>query len=232
MKVVEEYRFFSKPMLKKANDAAHREKRNRCINPTIIDNLPLEFVYYVVGFYYHRKNELRLTIEIDKNGKIELLDVSITRYESLPLIQFFEDGTYNVKFFESPYPNGREWQEIEVIKPVRKQSKFRKLVLSNYNNCCALCEINDPSLLRAAHILDVKYGGTDTIENGISLCVNHEIAFDNGKVKINTDYTVTSIDGIGVTVKSIKLPLEEENYPSPSLLEKKLLMIDKKNNSC
>ena len=222
-KVVEEYRFFSKPLLKKANEAAHREKRNRCINPEKIEKLPLDFIYYVIGFLYHKKNELRLRILVDENGNFEFIDVSVTRYYSLPLIQFFDDDTCNIKQGERPYPNGREWQESEVKKPLRKQSKFRKLVLSNYSNTCALCEINEPSLLRAAHIWDVKDGGPDTEENGICLCINHETGFDKGLIKINPNYSVEASNGIGVTVNKLKLPSNKKKYPLPKYLKKKLL---------
>ena len=233
MKIIYEYKFFSKPLLKEANEAAHREKRSRCINPLVIDSLPLDFIYYVSGFIYHKKNELRLTIIIDKSGKSELLDISVTRYQSLPTIRYFEDGNFDVKFSERPYPNGRKWQEIEIKKPLRNQIQFRKTVLSAYSKCCALCDLNETSLLRAAHILDVKNGGPDTIENGICLCVNHEIAFDNGIIQINPDYSVIAPKNLGVCVNEIKLPIDKCLNPSPDFLKQKLKLIDKKiNNSC
>ncbi|HBL75730.1 MAG: hypothetical protein A2W90_17340 [Bacteroidetes bacterium GWF2_42_66] len=228
MKIVEEYKFFSKPLLKKANDAALREKRNKCINPAIVDSLPLDYVFYVTGFMYHKKNELRLTVIIDESGKSELLDVSVTRYQSLPTIRYFDDGNFDVKFSERPYPNGREWQEIEVKKPLRNQIHFRKIVLSAYNNCCSLCDMNEITLLRAAHILDVKNGGPDSIDNGICLCVNHEIAFDNGKLRINPDYSVFAPDGLGVRCNELKLPMDKNYYPSSDFLKQKSELIDKK----
>lgn len=229
MSIYKEYRFFSKPLLKEANDAAHREKRNKCIKPSIIESLKLDHVYHVVKFMYHRKKELRLTIEIDNSGKSELLDTSIKRYESLPIIRYFEDGKYDVIFSDRPYPNGREWQESEVLKPIRKQSTFRKKVLEAYDNCCSICEMNEVGLLRAAHILDVKNGGLDIIENGLTLCVNHEIAFDKGLVVILPDYSVKSSDNLGVTVERIKLPKDEKNYPSAEYLKRK---IELNNKSC
>lgn len=231
MKIIDEYKFFSKALLKEANDAAHREKRSRCINPAIIDSLPFDFVFHVDRFIYHKKNELRLTVIVDENGKCELLDVSATRYQSLPTIRYFDDGNFDVQFSERPYPNGREWQEIEVKKPLRNQIQFRKIVLSAYNNCCSLCDLSETSLLRAAHILDVKNGGPDTIENGICLCVNHEIAFDNGLIRINPDYSVTASDKLGVCVNGIKLPIDKKYFPSSDYLKQKLELIDKKNNN-
>ncbi|MFA5297809.1 MAG: HNH endonuclease [Lutibacter sp.] len=225
----EEYKFFSKSLLKEANDAAHREKRNKCINPSIIESLPLDYIFHVVKFMYHKRNELRLFVEIDRNGRTELLDMSITRYESLPTIRYFEDGIFDIKRSNRPYPNGREWQETEILKPVRKQSKFRKEVLEAYNNCCSICDLDEKGLLRAAHIMDVKNGGPDTIKNGIALCVNHEIAFDIGLIKIHPDYTVECLDNLKVTVTKLKLPENESNYPSVEYLKRK---IELKNKSC
>lgn len=223
----EEYKFFSKTLLKEANDAAHREKRNKCINALIIESLSLDFVYHIIRLMYHRKNELRLFVEIDTSGKFELIDISITRYESLPTIRYFEDGSYEMKFYDRPYQNRREWQESEVLKPIRKQSVFRKMVLEAYNNCCSICEMNEVKLLRAAHILDVKDGGLDTIDNGIALCVNHEIAFDKGLIVIQPDYSLKCLDNIGVTVKKVKLPREVRSYPSTKYLKMKIKLYRK-----
>jgi putative restriction endonuclease len=226
-KISEEIKFFSKGLLREANNAAHRENRSRCIDPKYLEELPLDFVYYVTKFIYHKKNELRLFVLIDSNGHTKLLDVSITRYNSLPSIVFYEDETYDVKFNQRPYPNHREWQETETIKPVRRQAKFRQNVLKVYGNTCAVCDIKDKTLLRAAHIIDVKDGGTDEVNNGICLCTNHEIAFDRGSLQILPDYSVKHFGDIGVIVSTIKLPIDQVNYPSNTNLERKLTKLNK-----
>ncbi len=89
--------------------------------------------------------------------------------------------------------------------------------------------MNEIKLLRASHIWDVKNGGPDTIDNGIALCVNHEIAFDKGLVKILPDYSVKCLNNLGVTAEKIKLPKVEKNYPSPEYLKRK---IELNNKSC
>lgn len=228
----EEYKFFSKPLLKEANEAAHREKRSRRINPLTIDLFPLDFIYRVDSFIYHRKNELRLIVIIDESGKSELLDVSVTRYNSLPTIRYYEDGSYDLELSERPYPNGREWQESEVKRPVRKQQQFRNKVLMAYNDCCSLCDLKETTLLRAAHILDVIKGGPDTLDNGIALCVNHEIAFDKGIIRINPDYSVVCPNDLGVSVNRLKLPINKNHYPSPEFLERKLELIGNRKSFC
>jgi putative restriction endonuclease len=228
MKNFEEYRFFSKALLKEANDAAHREKRSKCINPSFIESLSYNSVFHVVSFLFHKKSELRLFVEVKIDGKIELLDTSITRYNSLPIIRYFENGEYEIDFQKRPYLNGREWQETEIIKPIRKQSKFRKDILEAYSNYCAVCDINEPRLIRAAHILNVKHGGLETIDNGIALCVNHEIAFDNGILIIGVDYHVATKSEIGVLVNKLKLPKNRNHYPNVEFLRKKNELIERK----
>ena len=223
----EEYKFFSKPLLKEANEAAHREKRSKCIDPKILQHLSDNFIFYITRVFYHKKNEVRLMIITDENNTVELLDVSVTRYESLPSIEFFDNGKFEVHFSKRPYPNGRAWQEVEIKKPIRQQDKFRTEVLSKYDNTCAVCDNNHKSLLRAAHILPVVNGGPDTIKNGISLCVNHEIAFDRGIIEILPNYQVIAPQNIGVNVNKLKLPLKEEDYPSPNFLKDKLYFLNK-----
>lgn len=222
----EEYKFLSKGLLREANKAAHREKRSRCIHPEIVNNLPLNFVYYVVGMFYHRKNEVRLQILMDEEGNTELLDMSVTRYMSLPTIKFFGDGKFKVEFPERPYLNGREWQETEIKKPIRQQNKFRDEVLLKYGSTCSLCSIEEQSLLRAAHILGVTEGGQDSINNGICLCVNHEIAFDRGIIKVLPNYEVIAPEGIGVEVNKLKLPTNKEDFPLPEFLKEKLKVFE------
>jgi putative restriction endonuclease len=177
--------------------------------------------------FYHKKNEVRLKVQTDENGSYQFIDVSITRYESLPEIEYLENGEYNVILNKIPYPNGREWQEIEIKKPLRKQDKFRKEILLKYNSCCCVCDIKDKSLLRAAHILAVADGGLDEISNGILLCVNHEIAFDKGLLKILPNYEIEAPNDIGVNVSSLKLPKADIDYPSPVLLEQKMALFNK-----
>lgn len=218
--------FLPKALLKEANDAAHREKRSRCIDPKLVNNIPNEFDCFIKNKFYHKKNEIRLEVEIDVNGTTKFLDISITRYLTLPTRKYLDNEVFEDIYPERPYLNEREWQEVEIKKPLRKQTKFRREVLSSYNFTCAICSINEKNLLRAAHILGVAEGGIDTINNGITLCVNHEIAFDQGKIKILPNYEVVAPSGIGVEVSKLKLPSNNSDYPSPEnlLLKLKLLM--------
>ncbi len=64
------------------------------------------------------------------------------------------------------------------------QAKFRKIVLENFRNCCLLT--NEPYLevLNACHIISVKDGGNDNIDNGLCLRADIHKLFDIGKLRI------------------------------------------------
>jgi predicted restriction endonuclease len=47
--------------------------------------------------------------------------------------------------------------------------------------------IAEERLIHAAHICDKESGETDDLRNGIPLCVNHHIAFDEGLFKVRPD---------------------------------------------
>lgn len=220
--IIVEKKFFSKVLLREANNAAHREKRSHCIDLKRLETFSFDFIFYVEKIYFHKKNEIRLFVIIDNNGAFALLDVSITRYKSLPSIIFYEDNTFEIIINNRPYPNQREWQESEIKRPVRKQDQFRKEILICYNNTCAVCNIDDEKILKAAHIHDVKDGGDDSVNNGICLCANHEIAFDKGILKILPDYTIEVGSSIGVQVNKIKLPLNMKKHPCSNNLRLKL----------
>lgn len=63
-------------------------------------------------------------------------------------------------------------------------------------------------------------GGTDEISNGICLCTNHEIAFDNGLLKIRPDgkIEIKSEEFKGV-YDTILYPQNKEWYPSLEYLK-------------
>ncbi len=154
---------------------------------------------------------------MDYEGNYSFLDVSLLRFNSLRTLKRYEDGTVKYESDEEvesrrPYPNRREWQKIVVRKPVRKQAQFRRIVLEAYGNQCAVCSVNTPELLRAAHIISVVDGGDDSIKNGICLCVNHEIGFDRGILAITPERRVliNSENDLGIEYLEMRLPSKKE----------------------
>ena len=78
-----------------------------------------------------------------------------------------------------------------VSKQRSGQSKFRKHILSNFYNKCAICEISDIELLQAAHIIPVEdKKSSGKTKNGICFCSNCHKMFDSGFFSFNHKYEV------------------------------------------
>lgn len=119
-----------------------------------------------------------------------------------------------------------------VAKSRMFQQAFRNVLLENYQGKCAVCDIDDEAFLRGCHIVPV---GEDEsictdIENGICLCVLHDVAFEKGIFTINEKYTIQvskSFDTVSETLlsaitnldgKKISLPIR--SYPNKSYLRR------------
>ncbi|UEM02536.1 HNH endonuclease [Skermanella rosea] len=233
------HKYVTKAILKEVNNAAIREKRNRFIDTKIIESIPDDYKFIIHRFIHTIKDELRIIIKDSEVGS-QCVDISRERYEMLPGVVFLEDG--NTEFEDisvvnsrSPYPNGREWKRSITKAPVRKQKSFRKKILEAYNSECALCGLQEVNLLRASHILPVAEGGSDEINNGICLCLNHEVAFDKGIILIKSDYSVEYLTNARVLLASswLNLPANIENWPDKQSLGEKLSITKKTDNgSC
>lgn len=145
------------------NNAAFREKRNRVLKKEFLRNLQDDAIYPVVFEMYHEKNEMRVQISFFEDGN-GMLDMTRERYDMLPIakwnekMQQLEIENEEEIYKRFPYKN-REWTEKVEKRLYRRQGKFRKEVLSAYDATCAVCGLNEPSVLRAAHIVPVAKGG-------------------------------------------------------------------------
>ena len=86
-----------------------------------------------------------------------------------------------------------EITEIQKVVKIRvAQSFFRKSILANYKYNCAICQIDNPKLLNASHIIpwSVNEQRRADPQNGISLCALHDRAFDRGLLTLDSDYAI------------------------------------------
>lgn len=89
------------------------------------------------------------------------------------------------------------------VKQRLHQRRFRYLVLTAYQEQCAICSLRHEKLLDAAHILrDSDERGKPEVPNGLSLCRIHHRAYDVNIVGVDPDYQIhvredilTEIDG-------------------------------------
>ena len=71
------------------------------------------------------------------------------------------------------------------------QVAFRERVIRAYRERCALCRLNHPELLDAAHITaDSDPNGLPVVSNGLSLCKLHHAAFDRLFFAVTPDYRI------------------------------------------
>jgi putative restriction endonuclease len=83
-------------------------------------------------------------------------------------------------------------EKTETISEVRRrigQNLFRDAVLNNYDECCAVTQLNLRPLLIASHILPWATHPQNRleIENGICLSRLHDAAFDSGLISFDDD---------------------------------------------
>ncbi len=126
-----------------------------------------------------------------------LLDVVIDNlYEYFQINEFDEKDVYD-----------EEEASLEIIERKRKSItrlvrdwRFQKNVISAYNGECAICRCNIIELLQAAHIIPVKDGGNDDVNNGICLCANHHLMFDRGLLSIDFNSLEVTIHNESIKV--------------------------------
>lgn len=85
-------------------------------------------------------------------------------------------------------------ERTAVIKQRVNQSVFRSMILSNYEERCAITGINIPCLLVAGHIIPWEKSTHEqklNPENGICLSALYDKAFDKGLITVSPDdYTI------------------------------------------
>lgn len=111
---------------------------------------------------------------------------------------FFEAQRIKANLLQKPIeetlhitPTDLEGKErLAVIRQRVNQTVFRSMVLSNYEDRCAITGINIPELLVAGHI--IPWADSSPLqklnpENGICLSGLYDLAFDKGLITISPD---------------------------------------------
>ena len=128
---------------------------------------------------------------------------------------------------ESDTQDGENWV---VARRRRRDPAFRARVLKAYGSRCAVCEfaichLDAPLALEAAHIKWHEAKGPDTVENGLALCVLHHDLFDRGAFTVLPELKVLvadSVQGAGVETalrcyhgEPLRAP-PQAGYPKPN----------------
>ena len=91
--------------------------------------------------------------------------------------------------------------DVRLVKAnttVRKgQGRFREKVMENYHSTCAVCEISEPALVEASHVLPIRnIESAGDVENGVCLCVLHHRMLDKGYICFDFDYNLILSDNM------------------------------------
>ena len=132
-----------------------------------------------------------------------------------------------------------------VIKQRINQSAFRAMVLANYNEQCAISQINIPQLLIASHIVPWSEDEHNRLNpsNGICLSPLYDKAFDKGYISIRPDeYTIIIskelkaykskefYQNLFATIEDKSITLPHKHKPDPSFLEQHIKNIFSQHN--
>jgi len=82
--------------------------------------------------------------------------------------------------------------KFRIVKTRVNQNLFRTMVLTNYDEKCALCSLNNISLLVASHIMPWSKSSENRLnpKNGLCLCAIHDRAFDSGLISFDDNLVV------------------------------------------
>ncbi len=116
------------------------------------------------------------------------------------------------------------------------QTAFRERVIGAYNRQCAMCRLQHPELLDAAHIIpDSQEGGDPIVQNGLSLCKIHHAAYDRNILGVTPEFEIRvqqkvleEVDGPmlkyglqSLDRQQLILPKHRTDYPDRDRLEKR-----------
>ena len=96
------------------------------------------------------------------------------------------------------------------------QPLFRARVLAAYETHCAVCRLELPGLLDAAHIVgDARDGGEPVVPNGLALCKIHHAAFDLNILGVRPDLVVEVNREVLADPRRADARTRAEGHPRP-----------------
>ena len=81
---------------------------------------------------------------------------------------------------------------VALARQRRGQERLRRLTLLNYDSMCALCDVNDLSMLIASHIVGWAEApeARGKLSNVLCLCQFHDVLFEQGYWSLADDFTL------------------------------------------
>ncbi len=85
-----------------------------------------------------------------------------------------------------------------IARQRRGQSRLRELTLANYSSLCAVCDVGNPDLLVASHIVPWSQDPVNrgNLANLVCLCRFHDALFERGYWTLTDDLEVARKNGV------------------------------------
>lgn len=159
-------------------------------------------------------------------------------YESEVLLAKYKNKTIEQEYSEwkdadlEMLKNKKGLDKERLVKTRVNQSLFRRIIMNNYSNTCAVCSLNIDKLLVASHILKWSVNKNERLnpENGLCLCNIHDKAFELGYLGITGDYQLKISEELSIISEETyfamfkrhqnrNIILPDKFYPSPIFLD-------------
>jgi putative restriction endonuclease len=163
-------------------------------------------------------------------------EVLLASYQNQTIEEVFLDKE-EIKKFDIDILSGKQGLDVQrLIKTRVNQSLFRKVVINNYSNACAICGLDIESLLVASHIIKWSVDKPQRLnpENGLCLCSIHDKAFEVGFIGIQSNYKIVvsksltniknieTFDALFKRHENESIILPDKFYPNKYFLEQHL----------
>jgi hypothetical protein len=127
------------------------------------------------------------TVKGNKNEKYFLAGISKEEVGALHKLKFVQQEldkfVKTIRETQIPANVERKRVSIEVLeRPF--QSIFRKNILKAFNSTCIVTGASIENVLEASHIIDVRYHGSDKVENGLCLRSDIHQLFDSRHLRL------------------------------------------------
>lgn len=144
----------------------------------------------VVGLSVRETDEatfLAIKKELDRAGAVAATSISSASSPSSALGRPVDDRT--VDEVEQLILTS---EEAAIVLQRRGQQQVRQAALASYSNTCALCDVDDPTLLVASHIerWSDNPDARGDLGNVICFCLMHDALFESGYFSLSNDLVV------------------------------------------
>jgi len=166
------------------------EKSHRLIQSEILD-LPAPsngggYIAMEILHYFNIKGDSKGLL---KNNLDNIKNLNSEVKEILNSFYSIQEEVKNLIERKPINPKNKDTERLQLVKSRIYQDVLKDYVSENYTNCCALCEIDQPELLVASHIIPWSFDKNKRLDldNCILLCNFHDKLFDKGFISLNED---------------------------------------------